>query len=219
MLTHWVQSFLPLFATGSIYYTLNRHRVSLTQPAGGVYHRESGGIRPVVLKVAQTMGATYLFIYHAPNNMRTSFPPHPLFIFGTTTPQQQQWICTIQIVCMLIAYSRVWINRGKVTNNPARDQLKTEKKTNISLSSLAPDNLTSRDGFVRPVPRQSAYSPYSGWIWCLLTVSSRFSRRSPSIYLYRHTSSGQSRVYRVTRVRKDGVHCRESTCTGSMSSR
>ena len=35
-----------------------------------------------------------------------------------------------------------------------------------------------------------------------------------SIYLYRHTSSGQSRVYRVTQLRTDGVHCRESTGTG-----
>ena len=28
-----------------------------------------------------------------------------------------------------------------------------------------------------------------------------------SIYLNRHTPSGQSRVYRVTQLRTDGVHC------------
>ena len=31
-----------------------------------------------------------------------------------------------------------------------------------------------------------------------------------SIYIYHHTPSGQSRLYRVTRLRTDGVHCRES---------
>ena len=32
--------------------------------------------------------------------------------------------------------------------------------------------------------------------------------------LNRHTPSGQSRVYRVTQLRTDGVHCRKSTGTG-----
>ena len=31
-----------------------------------------------------------------------------------------------------------------------------------------------------------------------------------SIYSYHHTPSGQSRLYRVTQLRTDGVHCRES---------
>ena len=30
-----------------------------------------------------------------------------------------------------------------------------------------------------------------------------------SIYIYYHTPSGQSRLYRVTHLRTDGVHCRE----------
>ena len=30
------------------------------------------------------------------------------------------------------------------------------------------------------------------------------------IYIYHHTPSGQSRLYRVTQLRTDGVHCRES---------
>ena len=33
----------------------------------------------------------------------------------------------------------------------------------------------------------------------------------------RHTPSGQSRVYRVTQLRPDGVHCRESAGTGSVN--
>ena len=32
-----------------------------------------------------------------------------------------------------------------------------------------------------------------------------------------HTSSGQSRVYRVTQLRTDGVHCRESAGTGPVN--
>ena len=84
---------------------------------------------------------------------------------------------------------------------------------NISLSAFAPENLVSRDGFGSPVPRQfllhtqaesGAYS----------RDSSRFSRRRPFIYLNRHTPSGQSRVYRVTQLRTDGVHYRESAGTG-----
>ena len=43
-----------------------------------------------------------------------------------------------------------------------------------------------------------------------LRGSSRVPRQRPFIYLNHHTPSGQSRVYRVTQVRTDGVHCRES---------
>ena len=35
------------------------------------------------------------------------------------------------------------------------------------------------------------------------------------LFIYnRHTPSGQSRVYRVTQLRTDGVHCRKSAGTG-----
>ena len=47
--------------------------------------------------------------------------------------------------------------------------------------------------------------------------SSRFPRRRPFIYLNRHTPSGQSRVYRVTQLRTDSVHCRESAGTGPVN--
>ena len=43
---------------------------------------------------------------------------------------------------------------GKVAN-PARDQLKREN--NILLSPCVPENLVSRNGFSRPVPRQPAH--------------------------------------------------------------
>ena len=51
--------------------------------------------------------------------------------------------------------------------------------------------------------------------------SGAYSRNSPAFrggvhlffYLYRHPPSGQSRVYRVTQLRTDGQHCRESAGT------
>ena len=43
---------------------------------------------------------------------------------------------------------------GKVSN-PARGQL--NKENNIPLSPCVPENLVSRDGFSRPVPRQLAH--------------------------------------------------------------
>ena len=75
------------------------------------------------------------------------------------------------------------------------------------LFPFAPDNLVSRDGFGRPVPCQAAHSKFS-----VRRDSSRFPRRLPFIYFFnRHkTPSGQSRVYRATQLRTDGVHCRES---------
>ena len=88
---------------------------------------------------------------------------------------------------------------------------------NISLSAFAPEKLVSRDGFSRPVPRQPAHlntQPESG---AYLRDSSQVPRRPPSIRLNRHTPSGQSRVYRVTQLRTDGVHCRESAGTGPVN--
>ena len=86
---------------------------------------------------------------------------------------------------------------------------------NILRSPYVPESLVSRDGFSRPVPRQpthlhtqaasGAYSPRD---------SSRFPRRRPFIYLNRHTPSGQYRVYRLTQLRTNGVHCREVAGTG-----
>ena len=38
------------------------------------------------------------------------------------------------------------------------------------------------------------------------------------LFIYiRHTPTGQSRVYRVTQLRTDGVHCRESAGTGPVN--
>ena len=114
-------------------------------------------------------------------------------------------------VCMVITYSRVWINRVRL---PILLVVSWTGKMDIPLSPYAPENSVSRDGFSCPVPHQPAHSAYPGWIWCLLTGFLQISARRPFIYLERHTPSGQSCVDRVTQFRTDGVHCRESAVTG-----
>ena len=86
---------------------------------------------------------------------------------------------------------------------------------NISLSSFAPETLISRDGFGRPVPRQPACSPHSGWTWRLLPGFLPIFATAP-IYLHRQPPSGQSQVFQAMRLRTDGdgVHCRECGGTG-----
>ena len=83
----------------------------------------------------------------------------------------------------------------------------------ISLSPFAPESLVSRNWFGRPVPSQPAHSPHSGWIWCLLTGFFPLSMAA-FICPYCQPPSGQSRVYQVTQLRTDSVHCRESASTG-----
>ena len=108
---------------------------------------------------------------------------------------------------------------GKVVN-PARGQLKRENY--ISLSPCVPENLVSRDGFSRPVPRQPAHLHTQAESGAYLRESSRVPRRRPFMkppYAIGSVPSlsGQSRVYRVTQLRTDGFHCRESAGTGSVN--
>ena len=69
------------------------------------------------------------------------------------------------------------------------------------------------------VPRQPADLHTQAESGAYLRDSSRVPRWRPFIYyLNSHTpSSGQSRVYRVTQLRTDGVHCRESAGTGPVN--
>ena len=113
-------------------------------------------------------------------------------------------------VCEVTHIARVWINRVRL---PILHVVSSTEKINISLSPFAPENLVLRDGFSSPVPRQPAHLHSQAVSGAYLRDSSRFPRRSPCIYLNRHTPSGQSRVYGVTQLRTDGVHCRKSTGT------
>ena len=83
---------------------------------------------------------------------------------------------------------------------------------NIALSPYVPEDLVSRDGFSRPVPRQTAH--FHTQVNLVLThgIPPDF-RGGPFIYLNRHTPTGQSRVHRVSQVHTEGVHCRESAGT------
>ena len=65
---------------------------------------------------------------------------------------------------------------GKVAN-PARGQLNTKMK--IPLSPCVPENLVSRDGFSRPVPRQPAHLHTQAESGAYLRDSSRVARRRP----------------------------------------
>ena len=65
---------------------------------------------------------------------------------------------------------------GKVAN-PARGQL--NRKMNIPLSPCVPENLVSRDGFSRPVPRQPAHLHTQVESGAYLWDSSRVPRRRP----------------------------------------
>ena len=65
---------------------------------------------------------------------------------------------------------------GKIAN-PARGQLNREN--NIPLPPCAPENLVSRDGFSRPVPRQPAHLHTQAESGAYLRDSSRVPRRRP----------------------------------------
>ena len=76
---------------------------------------------------------------------------------------------------MVIIYSRVWINQVRLP--PARGQL--NRQMNIPLSPCVPENLVSRDGFSRPVPRQPANLHTQAEFGAYLRDSSRVPRRHP----------------------------------------
>ena len=90
-------------------------------------------------------------------------------------------------------------------------------KINSSLSLFAPENLVSGDGFGSPVPRQPAHLHTQAESGAYLRDSSRVPLRRPFIYLNRHTQSGEFLVFRVTQLRTDGVHRRESAGTGPVN--
>ena len=112
--------------------------------------------------------------------------------------------------------ARVWINRVRLAILLV---VSWTGKVHISLSPFAPENLVSRNGFGSPVPRQPGYLHTRAESGAYLRDFYRFPRRRPFIYLNRQTPSDQSRIYRVTQLRTDGVHCRESAGTGPVNFR
>ena len=101
---------------------------------------------------------------------------------------------------MVITLSRVWINRARL---PILLVVSWTGKMNISLSPFAPENLVSRDGFGRPVPRPPVPSPHPDWIWCLLTgflptsaAASIYSFKPPCAVGWVPNLSGHTIAYR-----------------------
>ena len=112
---------------------------------------------------------------------------------------------------MVTHTARVWINRVKL---PILLVVSRAGKINIFLSAFAPENLVSRDGFGSPVQRQPAHLHTQAESGAYLRDTSRVPRRRPFIYFKPPYAIGSARVYRVTQLRTDGVHCRESAGTG-----
>ena len=140
---------------------------------------------------------------------------HTVVVFFTLTDRASTIPSTMYVcmyVCMAITYSRVRINRVRL---PILLVVSRTGKMNIPLSPCVPENLVSRDGFSRPVPRQPAHLHTQAESGAYLRDSSRVPRRRP--FMNRHTPSGQSRAYRVTQLRTDGVHYRESAGTGPVN--
>ena len=109
---------------------------------------------------------------------------------------------------------------GKVAN-PARGQLNREN--NIPLSPCVPENLVSRDGFSRPVPRQPAHLHTQAESGANLRDSSRVPRRRPFMkppYAIGSVPSlsGHAIAYRwrsLPRVRRHRASKPQGRCTGS----
>ena len=85
---------------------------------------------------------------------------------------------------------------------------------NISLSPLTPENLVLRDGFDRPVPRQSAHFPQRLNLVLSHGISPDF-RDGVQLFVYtaiRHWVNPEFIGW--TLLRTHGVYCRESADTG-----
>ena len=105
-------------------------------------------------------------------------------------------------------YSKSMDQPAKVAN-PARGQLNRENEHSpVCPRSFVPESFVSRDGFGSSVPRQPAHHLHTQ------AESGAYFRDSSRVPRRRHAPSGQSRVYRVTQLRTDGVQCREPATTG-----
>ena len=103
-------------------------------------------------------------------------------------------------------------------NSPQLKHKHSSKSVNMYiLCSFAPENLVSRDGFGGPVPRQPAHSILRLNLVLTYGIPPEFRGGVHLFILHRHTPSGQSRVYWVTQLRTDSVHCREPAGTRTSS--
>ena len=103
---------------------------------------------------------------------------------------------------------------GKVAT-PARGQL--NRKMVISLSVFVPAIWSRETGSAVPSGVSLLISILRLNLVLTYGILPEF-RGGVHLFIYnRHTPSGQSRVYRATQLRTDGVHCRESAGTGPVN--
>ena len=142
--------------------------------------------------------------------MRLSLPHRLLVLSGHV---ESTGVCMYVYECIVSHTYSKSINRVRL---PILLVVSSTGKVNISLSAFAPENLVPRDGFGIPVPRQPAHLHTQAESGAYLRDFSRVPRRHPFMKPPYSTPSGQgqSRVYRVTQLRTDGIHCRESAGTG-----
>ena len=117
-------------------------------------------------------------------------------------------------VCMVITYSRVWINRvGLPTCSWSAEQRKLIFPCPRACLRIWPREtgsaVPSRVSLFISILRLKLVLPYG---------IPPESRGGVHLFIYnRHTPWGQTRVYRVTQLHTDGVHCREFAGTGPVN--
>ena len=104
---------------------------------------------------------------------------------------------------------------GKV-GNLGRGQLDRQKLI-FSLSAFAPEDLVSRDELAVPSRVSLLISILRLNMVLTYEIPPEFRGGVHLFILNRHTPSGQSRVYWVTQLHTDGVHCQESAGTGPVN--
>ena len=117
-------------------------------------------------------------------------------------------------VCMVITYSRVWINRVRlpillVVSWTGKKKFPCPRACLRIWSREMGSAVPSRVSLLISILRLNVVLTYG--------IPPEF--RGGVHLWHRHTPSGQSRVYRVTQLRTDGVHCRESAGTGPVNER
>ena len=106
--------------------------------------------------------------------------------------------------------ARKWINRVRLLILLV---VSSRGKINIPLSAFVPEKLVSRDRFGSLVPRQPADLHTQAESGAYLRDSSRV----PGWRRYIYFKPPYAILYRVTQLRTDGVHCRESAGTGPVN--
>ena len=121
-------------------------------------------------------------------------------------------------VCMVTHIARVWINRVTL---PVLHVVSQTGKSIFPCPRSCPRIWPREEGSAVPSRVSLLISILRLNMVLIYEILPEFRggvRLCVRLLIYNHhTQSGQSRVYRVTRLRTDGVHCRESAGTGPVN--